>query len=540
MPDDPNSQSSQILVRKLATILSADVAEFSRLMGEDEEQTLKTFRGHKKVFEALVATHRGRIFNTAGDAILAEFASAVEAVRCATDIQAALRTRNDQLPPSRQVRFRIGVNLGDVMVQGQDLMGDGVNVAARLQTAAEPGGICLSGSVYDQIRNKLSLSFVSLGEMNFKNIQQPVRTFSITESEGRVPLPTPKPRTAGSGSAKWIAAGVVILAVLLAGGGYWIHTVHERGEAESPRAIAATPQPGVTPPEATPAVAAPEAKAAEAPPAGHPESKKAKVPAAKAVPVASMPADNTPAPAPPSHPEPAARAPSPEPKAVLATTPSAAPASGAPPSTDAKAAYDDGMRLMDEDKVTEAVLRFDDAIGNKPDFVDAYVQRAEARRRLVQYELSLEDCNKIIELKPDEPRGYNCRGFGRQLLKQYDASLPDFNEAIRLNPKFALAYGNRGTTYNLLQQYDHAIQDFSEAVRLMPNNSLFHLKRGNAYSNLKQYDKAIRDYTEVIRLQPNNMNVYGLRALAEEASGDATGAAADRAHMQEFGKKNIK
>jgi class 3 adenylate cyclase len=139
MPDDPNSQSSQILVRKLATILSADVAEFSRLMGEDEEQTLKTFRGHKKVFEALVATHRGRIFNTAGDAILAEFASAVEAVRCATDIQAALRTRNEQLAPSRQVRFRIGINLGDVMEQGQDLMGDGVNVAARLQTAAEPG-----------------------------------------------------------------------------------------------------------------------------------------------------------------------------------------------------------------------------------------------------------------------------------------------------------------------------------------------------------------------------------------------------------------
>jgi class 3 adenylate cyclase/Tfp pilus assembly protein PilF len=470
LPDDPDSQSSQILVRKLATILSADVAEFSRLMGEDEEQTLKTFRGHEKVFAALVATHRGRIFNTAGDAILAEFASAVEAVRCATDIQAALRTRNDQLPPSRQVRFRIGINLGDVMEQGQDLMGDGVNVAARLQTAAEPGGICLSGSVYDQIRNKLSLSFVSLGEMNFKNIQQPVRTFSITESEDRLPLPTPKPRTAGSGSAKWIAAGVVILAVPLAGGGYWIRTGHERGEAESPRAIAATPQPEVTPPTATPAAAA----------------------------------------------------------------------SSAPPSRDAEAAYDDGMRLMDEDKATESVLRFDAAIRAKPDFIDAYVERAEARRRLDQYELSLEDCNKIIALKPDEPRGYNCRGLGRQLLKQYHASLPDFSEAIRLNPNFALAYGNRGTTYNLLQWHDHAIRDFNEAIRLMPSNSQFHLKRGNSYSNLKQYHKAIRDYTEAIRLNPDNISAYRLRAQAEDASGDATGAAADRAHMQESENKNIK
>ena len=183
MPDEIDRPISQALERKLATILSADVAEYSRLMGEDEEGTLRTFRGHKQVFESLVAMHRGRIFNTAGDAILAEFNSAVEAVRCATDIQAALRTLNDKLPFSRQVRFRIGINLGDVMVQGQDLMGDGVNVAARIQTAAEPGGICISGSVHDQIRNKLSLSFQSLGERSFKNIQQPVRTFSITEAE---------------------------------------------------------------------------------------------------------------------------------------------------------------------------------------------------------------------------------------------------------------------------------------------------------------------------------------------------------------------
>src|SRR5271154_5273287 len=210
MPDDSEKPSGQSLVRKLATILSADVAEFSRLMGEDEEGTLRTFRGHKQVFESLVDGHRGRIFNTAGDAILAEFASAVEAVRCATDIQAALRTRNDQLPPDRQVTFRIGINLGDVMLHGQDLLGDGVNVAARLQTAAEPGGICISGSVHDQISNKLSLSFLSLGEMNFKNIQQPVRTFSITETEGRAALPSPRPPAAGNQSAKWIAAGVLL------------------------------------------------------------------------------------------------------------------------------------------------------------------------------------------------------------------------------------------------------------------------------------------------------------------------------------------
>src|SRR6267142_3109831 len=151
MPDKYDTPSAQFLERKLSPILSADVAEFSRLMGEDEEQTLRVFRGHKKVFESVVAMHNGRIFNTAGDAILAEFASAVEAVRCATEIQAALRTRNDQLAPSRRLIFRIGVNLGDVMLQGSDLLGDGVNVAARIQAGSQPGGICISGSVYDQV-----------------------------------------------------------------------------------------------------------------------------------------------------------------------------------------------------------------------------------------------------------------------------------------------------------------------------------------------------------------------------------------------------
>ena len=243
MPDGNDNPNAQFLERKLATILSADVAEFSRLMGEDEEQTLGIFRGHKQVFESLVAMHRGRIFNTAGDAILAEFNSAVEAVRCATDIQAALRTRNGQLPPSRQVRFRIGINLGDVMVHGQDLLGDGVNVAARLQTAAEPGGICISGSVHDQIRNKLSLSFQSLGEMNFKNIQQPVRTFSITEAEDRGALPAPRPRGAKISPVQWIVAGLL----LLAGVGYWSYAVKERIKADRERAIALAAQPAVTP-----------------------------------------------------------------------------------------------------------------------------------------------------------------------------------------------------------------------------------------------------------------------------------------------------
>src|SRR5262249_22783036 len=147
----------------------ADVAGYSRLMGEAEEEIVTIFRGHRQVFEALVTSHRGRVFSRAGDSIVVEFTSVVEAVRCATEIQSALRTRNEQLPPARQVIFRIGINLGDVVVHGTDLLGDGVNVAARVQSVAEPGGICVSGSVYDQIRNKLSLVFKSLGDRSYKN-----------------------------------------------------------------------------------------------------------------------------------------------------------------------------------------------------------------------------------------------------------------------------------------------------------------------------------------------------------------------------------
>src|SRR5262249_979339 len=220
------------LERKLAAILSADVAAYSRLMAEDEERTLQTFRAHKEVFEKLVQLHRGRVFNTAGDAILAEFGSAVEAVRCATEIQAALRTRNDQLSSERQVNFRIGVNLGDVIVQGGDLLGDGVNVAARLQGVVEPGGICISGSVYDQVLNKLSLSFKPLGELSYKNLPQPVRTFAIARVAGLGVLPSPARRRQlvnGLGSRPFLIAALVLIT---SGGVSWggSHYDHNRAE----------------------------------------------------------------------------------------------------------------------------------------------------------------------------------------------------------------------------------------------------------------------------------------------------------------------
>src|SRR6202140_5732949 len=146
-------------------------------MGLDEEATLRTLTSHRKLIDSQIENHRGRFVNSAGDSVLAEFASVVEAVNCAVDIQTGLRAENASIPPDRRMEFRIGVNLGDVMVEGAQIYGDGVNIAARLESLAEPGGICISNTVPDQVSSKLALNYADLGEHNFKNIARRVRVF---------------------------------------------------------------------------------------------------------------------------------------------------------------------------------------------------------------------------------------------------------------------------------------------------------------------------------------------------------------------------
>src|SRR5712671_968993 len=165
--------------RKLTAILCADVHGYSRLMGEDEEATLRTLTSYRKLIDLSIEQHHGRFVNSAGDSVLAEFASVVEAVNCAVEIQTGLKAANAKLPPERWMEFRIGVNLGDVMVEGAQIYGDGVNVAARLESLAEPGGICISNIVHDQVSTKLALNYADLGEQVVKNIVQPVRVFRV-------------------------------------------------------------------------------------------------------------------------------------------------------------------------------------------------------------------------------------------------------------------------------------------------------------------------------------------------------------------------
>src|SRR5712692_7138648 len=184
----PTRTTSVGMERKLAAILSADVKGYSRLMGEDEEATIRTLTAYRQVMTTLIQQHRGRVVDSPGDNLLAEFASAVDAVRCAVEVQHELKVRNAELPAQRQMEFRIGLNVGDVIVEGERIYGDGVNIAARVEGLAEPGGICLSGTVYDQVKNKLALGYEYLGEQTVKNIAEPVRAWRVQMDEAAAAL----------------------------------------------------------------------------------------------------------------------------------------------------------------------------------------------------------------------------------------------------------------------------------------------------------------------------------------------------------------
>ena len=211
--------------RRLAAILAADVAGYSRLMGADEEGTLERLKAHRRqLIDPKIGEHRGRIVKTTGDGLLAEFPSVVDAVRCAAEVQRGMLDREPEVPDERRIRFRIGINLGDVIAEGDDIFGDGVNVAARLETLAEPGAICVSGTVRDHIRDKLHYPLEDMGEQNVKNIALPVRVYALRpEAIAELPatgLPLVATRHWPTTRAAIAAASAAVVVVV--GGAWWL------------------------------------------------------------------------------------------------------------------------------------------------------------------------------------------------------------------------------------------------------------------------------------------------------------------------------
>ena len=190
--------------RRLAAILAADVAGYSRLIEADEEGTLNRLKALRaKVIDPIIAYHHGRIVKTTGDGMLVEFASVVDAVRCAAEVQAAVAEDNAPVPPARRIEFRIGINVGDIVVEDGDIFGNGVNVAARLEALAQPGGICVSRVVYDQVRDQLDFAFEDRGDHQVKNIARPVRVYTLTpEARGRSSTPLARPVSQSAGAPR--------------------------------------------------------------------------------------------------------------------------------------------------------------------------------------------------------------------------------------------------------------------------------------------------------------------------------------------------
>ncbi|MDI3565738.1 adenylate/guanylate cyclase domain-containing protein [Bradyrhizobium sp. Arg816] len=284
--------------RKIAAIFAADIAGYSRLVAEDEEETLRRLASYREVIDDFIAKANGRIFNTAGDAVLAEFPSAVDAVRCAIDIQESLRTRNMAYPPSRQMSFRIGITIGDVVERNGDLLGDGVNIAARLEGLAEVGGICVSRAVHEQVANKLSVQFADIGAQEVKNIPTPVHAYMVAMRREDGTYATPKVKKPASKLAAapvwmWplVVAVVSVVAILVTGFLY---------NTKLKQTVTAAVAPAATPSAAIPSAA----------------------PAANAVAPSPMPTQMAKAPMAPMSPAAAAMAPMPAP------SPSAAPLSG--------------------------------------------------------------------------------------------------------------------------------------------------------------------------------------------------------------------
>lgn len=239
--------------RKIAAILVAHIADYGRLVADDEEETLRRMASFRTTIDDFIAIAGGRIFNTAGDAVLAEFPSAVEAVRCAIDIQESLRTRNLAYPASRQMSFRIGIGIGDVVEREGDLLGDGVNIAARLEGLAEVGGICISRAVHEQVSNKLSARFIDIGARKVKNIPAPVHAYVVaTWDDARshgVPQATAAPASAKS-AKRWLSAALIgAVALCTAAFAFFVATQNPDGKASSsPTAAVALPPVSTTPP----------------------------------------------------------------------------------------------------------------------------------------------------------------------------------------------------------------------------------------------------------------------------------------------------
>ncbi|MGE0024112.1 MAG: tetratricopeptide repeat protein [Hyphomicrobium sp.] len=480
--------------RKIAVILAADIAGYSRLIAEDEEETLRRFEGYRTVFSEFVDRGGGRIFNTAGDAILAEFQSAVEAVRSAIDIQESLRARNLAYPPSRHMNFRIGITIGDVVErENGDLLGDGVNIAARLESVAPPGGVCVSRSIHEAVASKMALQFADAGPQALKNIPERIHAFTltldnrdiaptriITEASGPVAAKAARPALAQSArnvaqSARERMAGLSPLATLKAHGttvalavaviavaAIYANEYLPRFAEETAETPAVSPKPVTGEGKVT-------SKAEEpAPPKA-----------------STAPESSTDTAAKPPEPDPSIikKAPSPlasryvltrqwtdcqrstEPDIAAAACKGLIDSGGLSPDDQADVQYRYGRALRDKGDPDGAITSYDRSIALKPT-ADAYNHRGIAYYDKSDYPRAIADYSEALRINPSDADALNNRAWTRYKAGELAAALEDANRAVALDGTKAYIWDTRGHINEARGARSAAISDYRKALDL--------------------------------------------------------------------------
>jgi len=510
----------------LCSVLFMDIAKYSSQSVEQQMKWKARFNGY--LADTIRDVPEGeRVILDTGDGAAVCFLGAPEAAMFAALHlwQCFVRDEQEQQPG---LRVRIGVNLGPVKLV-KDLngslnaIGDGINAGQRIMSFAPENQILVSQSFYEVV-SRLSDDYKALFKLKGVETDKHVREHTVyslfppgseqlraaraetslqEEKTGQAPAAQEPPKKR-SLVPIWTAAAIVIA---VAAAGFWYMTSSRDAKLSTPAESPLTAPVAFQDVPAAPAKTPASTKTAQSAPQEAPQNASASTsPPAAATASANNDDDG------------ALPAQSDDAKATPA----------------AKAAYDQGMKLIDQDKPADAIPHFDEALRASPEYINAYLGRAQARRQLSQYEPSIDDCNRAMKIRPGEPRVYFCRGLSEAFQQKYEPAIRDYEEAIRRNPNFVAAYSMRGNARLNLQQYDLALEDFNQAIRLRPDNAQFYLRRAVAHENLKQYEKEIQDYDEVVRLQPDKPRGYTGRANAKKLAGDDRGAAADRRQARQL------
>jgi class 3 adenylate cyclase/Flp pilus assembly protein TadD len=500
------------LKRKIAAILAADIAGYSRLIAEDEEETLRRLTNYQQGFKDIIIEAGGRIFKTAGDSVLAEFPSAVDALRCAINVQESLRIKNNAYPLSRQMAYRMGLTIGDVVDQDGDLLGDGVNIAARLESLAQPGGICISKSMHDAVNSKLSVTYVDMGSHQVKNIPIPIHVFAVS-SDARQPesrtasvatfdtesgVPAGKKSAARSKSFDWRQPplGLTALAVALLSAlavtvwQQWPQrTPVQVTKAAPPAASKSTPSTenaAVTPPASIPQADEPAAIEGTKPLAGASTS------------VADVPPANS-APVPPPVSGGTAEVPPPAP--VAANEP--VPGSSDSDTAAAQRRHAANWNACNGDD-TEAALRGCKGLIAAQSLSGEGLATAQSRlgyalRKTGDLDGAIASLSQSITTSP-KASAYNDRGIAHLLKGEFEPALADYSEAIKLDGKNGDALNNRAWTYYKTSQNQKALADADKAVSLIGDKAYVWDTRGHIHEALGDRKAAEADFVKALSL----------------------------------------